>query len=118
MKPDYAPTPHEALWRSVRDGGPSVEHIVIVGGGASGVLMAAQLLRNPSPVRRSVTLIDRRATLGAGSAFGTRRPCHLLNVPAARMSAFADDPGHFVRWVQERDPSIEPTTFVSRSIYG
>jgi uncharacterized NAD(P)/FAD-binding protein YdhS len=95
-----------------------VEQIVIVGGGASGVLMAAQLLRNPSLRNRTVTLIDRRATLGAGSAFGTRRPCHRLNVAASRMSGFADEPDHFVDWVQERDPSVGPTSFVSRGFYG
>jgi uncharacterized NAD(P)/FAD-binding protein YdhS len=92
--------------------------IAVVGGGASGVLTAVQLLRHPSDQPRTVVLIDRRATLGTGTAFGTRRPCHRLNVPAACMSAFPDDPGHFLAWARERDPSVTAATFVSRSIYG
>jgi uncharacterized NAD(P)/FAD-binding protein YdhS len=94
------------------------KRIAIVGAGCSGVLTAAQLLGHPSPVARTIVLIDRRAALGSGTAFGTRRPCHLLNVPAARMSAFPDDPDHFYAWAHRRDASVGPHTFVARSLYG
>ena len=92
--------------------------IVIVGGGVSGVLVAAHVARHPSPTPRHVSLVDRRAAVGSGTAFGTRRPCHLLNVPAARMSAFADEPEHFLHWARIVDPSIGPDTFAMRSLYG
>ncbi len=39
------------------------------------------------------------AALAKGLAFGTRRPEHLLNVRASNMSAFPDDPAHFLRWM-------------------
>jgi uncharacterized NAD(P)/FAD-binding protein YdhS len=94
------------------------KRIAIVGAGCSGVLTAAQLLRHPSPIERTIVLIDRRAAVGSGTAFGTRRPCHLLNVPAQRMSAFPDEPGHFCSWAQRRDQSVDPASFVARSVYG
>ena len=76
----------------------SRQRIVIVGAGASGALMAAHLLRRGAG-DFEVTLIERRADIGRGLAYATDNPSHLLNVRAANMSAFADDPGHFARWL-------------------
>jgi uncharacterized NAD(P)/FAD-binding protein YdhS len=101
---------------------PPPKRIVIVGGGASGALMAAHLLRrNPNNLR--VTIVETRAQLGRGLAYATGNPSHLLNVRAANMSAFADDPGHFARWLSRQadqpeadgDPGFR---FVSRGLYG
>lgn len=73
--------------------------IAIIGGGVSGCLVAAQLLRQArAPLR--VLLFERMTDVGSGVAYGTANRDHLLNVPAARMGAFADDAGHFLRWVQ------------------
>ena len=69
--------------------------IVIVGGGASGVILAAHLLRSTKPGLR-VTLIERRPALGQGLAYSTTQPDHLLNVSAMGMSALAYDPEHFL----------------------
>lgn len=73
--------------------------VTIVGGGASGVLLAAHLLRNPEADIR-VTLVERSGQVGLGLAYSTNQPDHKLNVPARNMSAFADDPEHFWRWLQ------------------
>lgn len=73
---------------------------VIIGGGASGVLLAAHLLRE-SDTRSDVTIVEQRDELGAGIAYSTKDPDHLLNVRAANMSAFSDQPEHFVRWLRE-----------------
>jgi len=63
--------------------------ILIIGGGASGVLMAAHLLRHcPSA---SVVLAERQRRIGAGVAYATDNPLHLLNVRAGNMSAFGDE---------------------------
>ena len=67
--------------------------VMIVGGGASGVIFAVNLARASSDT--DITIIERRADLGRGLAYSTKDPTHLLNVRAANMSGFADDPEHF-----------------------
>ena len=71
--------------------------MVVIGGGASGTLVAVHLLRRHTGDLR-VCLVDRRRELGQGTAYSTRSVRHLLNVPASKMSALADNPDHFLRW--------------------
>src|ERR1700733_106373 len=104
------------------DSGPDVgaRQVVIVGGGASGVLLACHLLRRLSENIR-VTLIEKNPAIGRGIAYGTADPAHLLNVRAANMSAFPDDPDHFWRWLQANNLAVansDQFCFVSRQIYG
>ena len=93
--------------------------IAIIGGGASGVLLAAHLLRDPAADIR-VTLIEKRDELGRGVAYSARQWDHLLNVPASGMSAFADDPEHFWRWLLAKQLVADGNRFVflPRRIYG
>lgn len=96
--------------------------IIIVGGGASGVVMAAHLLKSSNPDLR-VTLIEKRPHFGQGIAYSTLLSAHVLNVSAAGMSAYADDPGNFWRWLQGRglvDPEQTPQTpfYAPRSLYA
>jgi uncharacterized NAD(P)/FAD-binding protein YdhS len=93
--------------------------VTIIGGGASGVLLAAHLLRNPDTDIR-VTLIERRGEFGQGLAYSASQRDHKVNVPARGMSAFADDPEHFWRWLQQRNfPSAHGSwVFVPRRLYG
>ena len=93
--------------------------IIIVGGGASGVVMAAHLLKSANRDLR-VTLIERRPHFGQGMAYSTLLSAHVLNVNASGMSAHADDPGDFARWVLERglaDPHGGPF-YAPRSLYA
>lgn len=98
-------------------------HLAVVGGGFGGTLVAVHLLRAAPPGTR-ITLIERKPPVGRGVAYGTECPEHLLNVPAGRMSAFEDDPRHFVQWVGERvgrpgyPVSVSPDDFLPRQIYG
>ncbi len=88
--------------------------VLIVGGGFSGTLLAINLTRLGIPV----TLIERdAAALAKGLAYGTRRPEHLLNVRASNMSAFPDDPGHFLRWMGFADAE-QCNRFAPRLAYG
>jgi uncharacterized NAD(P)/FAD-binding protein YdhS len=86
--------------------------IVIVGGGAAGVLTAIHLLRsNSAPI--SVTVVEPREHLAEGVAYSTSDTEHLLNVPAAGMSAYGDEPRHFALWAQAADGD-----FVARHRYS
>lgn len=91
--------------------------IIIIGAGFSGTLLAAQLLRLG---QTHVTLVERETDVGLGVAYRTKFGCHLLNVPAAKMSAFPDVPGHFVDWLTGKghDPNKTPTAFMPRTLYG
>lgn len=95
------------------------QSVVIVGGGASGVLVASQLLRSPDPDLR-VTLIERQGRFGQGLAYSAQHRNHRVNVPARGMSAFPDDAEHFWRWLQRKEPGQHPSswTFVPRRLYG
>ncbi len=88
--------------------------VAVIGGGASGALMALHLLKAGAA---PVTLIERARAPGRGVAYSTDRPEHLLNVPARRMSAFADDPDHFTRWFEARGGG-SAEDFAPRALYG
>jgi uncharacterized NAD(P)/FAD-binding protein YdhS len=92
--------------------------VAIVGAGFSGVMTAVHLLRGSAPRPVRVLMVNRSGAMARGVAYGTNSPAHLLNVAAGRMSAFPDDPGHFVRFAQSRDTLVTSSTFVRRSVYG
>lgn len=90
-----------------------VNRVAIVGAGFSGALQAINLLRHDGP---SAMLIERRGDAGRGVAYSAAHPSHLLNVRAANMSAFPDEPDHFVRWLAANRPDL--SGFVPRIVYG
>lgn len=91
------------------------DHVAIVGGGFSGTLLAINLLRYGS---LKVTLIEQRPDhLARGIAFGGAPADHILNVRAANMSAFPDQPAHFVDWLKHRDIGAD-ATFATRQTFG
>lgn len=77
----------------------SAAHVAVIGAGASGTIQALHLLREGA---ERITLIERERPPGRGTAYGTRRSEHLLNVTARRMSIWPDDPGEFARWIEAR----------------
>jgi len=97
--------------------------LAIIGGGFSGTLVAVHLLRR-APAGTRIVLIERRLSVGRGVAYGTECEQHLLNVPAARMSALPDEPEHFLAWARARagQPGfpgrVEPSDFLPRPLYG
>lgn len=70
--------------------------VAVIGAGFSGVMSAVHLARRGVRVR----LYDGGAAPGRGVAYGTRNPAHLLNVPAAKMSALPADHDHFRHWAE------------------
>lgn len=71
--------------------------VVIVGGGVSGAAVAL-FLDKFAPGAARIVVVEPRAQLGRGLAYSTSDPVHRINVPAARMQLYADDPDHFDRW--------------------
>jgi uncharacterized NAD(P)/FAD-binding protein YdhS len=92
-------------------------HVAIIGGGASGVSSAIQILRrNASLV---IHLFNEGREIGRGVAYTASCDDLVLNVPAGRMSVFPDQPDHFVAWLGERFGARYTTaSFVPRRIYG
>ncbi len=91
--------------------------VAIVGCGFSGAMVAVHLARL-GPRSPRVLIFERGNRLARGAAYGTTRPEHLLNVPARLMSALPDEPDHFLDWLRQRDPAIQPGAFVARQVYG
>jgi uncharacterized NAD(P)/FAD-binding protein YdhS len=94
----------------------------IIGGGASGAVLAASLLHRVGP-HTEIVLIEKSKEVGRGLAYSTWDPSHLLNVRAGNMSAYADRPDHFYEWLQVYGPQHGigcPTRFcfVPRGVYG
>ncbi len=94
------------------DGGPSGTRIAIAGGGASGALVAANLLRQGGPALE-VVVVEPRPELGLGVAYSTGDPWHRLNVPAVSMSAIVGKPDHFQSWA-----GVPGEAFLRRVDYG
>src|SRR4051812_15551950 len=75
-----------------------------------------------APLR--VVVINHGTPMGRGVAYGTRQPEHLLNVAARNMSAFPDQPNHFLDWLGTRSEyadvpeAVLRERFVPRKIYG
>lgn len=98
----------------------TTNHVLILGGGASGVLLAVHLLRDRT-AHLKVTIVEKRSELGAGAAYATNHPDHLLNVRANNMSAFPDHPGHFADWLRQAGATLhdytDDTCFAPRHLY-
>lgn len=86
-------------------------------------MAAVNLARfSDEPIR--VVLINAMRPFGRGTAYGTTRREHLLNVAARNMSAFPDYPSHFFDWLRSRsefgdiaDNDLREM-FVPRMVYG
>jgi uncharacterized NAD(P)/FAD-binding protein YdhS len=87
--------------------------VAIAGGGFSGTMLAAQLARRGV---RSL-LADGSGRLGRGVAYSTGDPVHILNVPAAKMSAWPEAPTDFAEWISANRHG-DGTTFARRSEFG
>lgn len=95
-----------------------MKRITIIGGGASGTLLALNLLKHEADERLEINLVEKRPQIGRGVAFSTEEDTHLLNVPAGKMGAYADDVEHFHRWLNDNGLDHAPTSFVPRRIFG
>ena len=86
--------------------------VAIVGGGFSGTMLAAQLARRGIASR----LIEKAGRAGEGTAYSTRDPAHLLNVPTEQMSAWADRADDFDDWLSAK--GLPTGAFAQRLRFG
>ena len=93
--------------------------VLVVGGGAAGVVTATHLLRRATEDRPvDVRLVERLPVFGPGLAYSTQHPLHALNNFAGRLSAVDGDPDHLLRWCSSRGVPATPTSFLARGTYG
>lgn len=103
-----APSPHRSS---------AMPRVAIVGGGFSGATVAmhlATLARAPI----AIDVLEPRESLGLGLAYGSCDDAHLLNVPAARLGAWPDRPGHFTEYCRANGHDPDPTRFHARALFG
>lgn len=101
--------------------------IAIVGGGFSGALVLANIVKQASG-DLTIEWFE-PGELGTGMAYGTKNVAHLLNVRANFMGAFADKPEGFWEWLQTPDGkahterllpgiNLDAEAFVPRMLYA
>lgn len=96
--------------------------VVVVGGGFSGTLFALAAVA----ARLDVVLVEREAKAGPGLAYGACDPCHLLNVPVARMEVGLKP--SFAQWLTASGADLTAAVaeaggdlaraFVPRALFG
>ena len=102
--------------------------VQVVGGGFSGTLSVIRLLQlytekaTDSGVL-TIEWFDARGSFFRGLPYQHQQHedddgVFILNQPASRMSPFAEDPGHFSRWLEAHVPGANEHTFVTRALYG
>ncbi len=102
-----------------QNGDGRARRVVVVGGGASGALVAGNLLCAAAHGWAvDVRVVDRESVIGPGLAYRTDDPRHLLNNYAARLSVFEQEPDHLLRWCAARGIHAEPQSFLPRRLYG
>src|ERR1044071_3194760 len=100
-----------------------MREIGIIGAGFFGAMTGVHLLRTATVPFR-LTLINQDEHFGKGIAYNPYSKHQLLNVPAAKMSALPEEPGHFLDWVMQQehfrkeDRDIVACSFLPRYLYG
>ena len=86
--------------------------VAIIGAGFSGTMAAVQLAQRGI----GAVLIGRGQQAGKGVAYSTEDLVHLLNIPAAKMSAWPDQPDDFVAAIAGE--GFGPEDYVPRMLFG
>ncbi|WP_075289304.1 FAD/NAD(P)-binding protein [Pararhizobium arenae] len=94
-----------------------VYDVAVVGSGFSAIAETANLLRL-LPASSSIAVVGDDPGFGRGTAYRTELHIHRLNVPAQRMSIFADRPDDFADWLRTRGKGVPPDGFASRDDFG
>lgn len=91
--------------------------IAVIGGGFAGTMVIRQLI--DQGFTGEITRFHHADSETLGPAYHADSGDLLLNVRNQNMSAFPEEPDHFVRFLQNEHPEIShPHAFVPRSVYG
>jgi len=104
------------------------QRIAVIGGGFSGTLTIANLVRK-SLIPLTVEWFEERGEPGKGVAYSTRDTSHLLNVRTDRIGAFAGKPEGFWEWLHTQEGAshaakfwphgnVKPESFAPRALFG
>lgn len=100
-----------------------MQKIGIIGGGFCGTMTAVHLIRYATdPIE--IIIINQKETFNKGVAFKPASNTHLLNVPTIKMSAFANEPTHFLDWIMQQlsfkhhNREFIANAFLPRYLYG
>src|SRR5690606_12495015 len=94
---------------------PSIKerfHVVIAGGGFSGVALAAHLVRSGDS-RLEIRLLDECEAVERGTACARERDHHLPRPRAADLGVFEDERDDFVHWLRRHGVDCPGQDFVS-----
>ncbi|CAN7502207.1 FAD/NAD(P)-binding protein [Rhizobium sp. LjRoot254] len=91
--------------------------VAVLGAGFSATAMVINLLEHLPPAK-TISLVGARSKYGLGVAYSTKDENHRLNVPAGRMSLYADRPDHLVEWLTASGHGFGKEDFVPRQLFG
>ncbi|MGQ0827232.1 MAG: FAD/NAD(P)-binding protein [Bacteroidota bacterium] len=100
-----------------------MKRIGIIGGGFSGTMTAVNLMISATkPIE--IIAINEKETFNKGVAFNPYSKAHLLNVITSKMTAFSNEPEHFLNWVmkqneyENKDRVLIANSYLPRYLYG
>ncbi|MCX6267751.1 MAG: FAD/NAD(P)-binding protein [Bacteroidetes bacterium] len=100
-----------------------MKKIALVGCGFTGTMTAVHLIRNACQPFELI-LINPRQSFNRGLAYSPYSRKQILNVVASRMSAYDDNPDHFLNWIcglddfKGVDRNILANSYLPRYLYG
>jgi uncharacterized NAD(P)/FAD-binding protein YdhS len=99
--------------------------VAIIGAGASGTILAHQILEKASLISDAgvkIYLIEKDGDHGPGLAYSTPLPAHILNMRADTLGVINGDPLHFVKWLEGYDSKSKASwvdiNYPPRNVYG
>ena len=97
--------------------------IAIIGNGFSGLMVMRHLV-DGGDSDLTISVFEKQHEPGRGISYSPQSEKVLLNVVAAKMSAFPDKPNHFVQWLSKQpqflndDLELLANSYISRSLFG
>jgi uncharacterized NAD(P)/FAD-binding protein YdhS len=100
-----------------------MKKIGIIGGGFAGTMCAIQLIKQTTtPIE--LHIVSDKETFNKGIAYTPYSDKQLLNVVTGKMSAYPENPAHFLNWVMKLpeyrfyETHLIDNSFLPRSLYG